>query len=145
MCKWQIWGDVGKICVIRFLSNYEYFTSDHRVISMGFKRTCVEYIKVKNNKQIESVCVQVGRGVAILIKTLNKQKRKSILKKRLVMVMYNFAKKRGGGSVLPLPGSGAYDLYTQTRLLQIVSSCSVEQQPHQIKIHCLSKEHGSGL
>lgn len=66
-------GRCGEICVIRFLSNFEYITIDHRVVSIGFKRTCVEYIKVKNNKQIESVCVG-GEGVAILIKTLNKQK-----------------------------------------------------------------------
>lgn len=76
---------------------------------MGFKRTCVEYIKVKNNKQIESVCVG-GEGVAILIKTLKQAKRKSVLKKGWLWLCITLPKK--GGSVLPLPGSGAYDLYT---------------------------------
>lgn len=49
--------------------------------------------------------IQTGRGGGVDLSNI-------LTKKPLVMVMYNFAKKRGGGSVLPLPGSGAYDLYT---------------------------------
>lgn len=51
---------------------------------MGFKRTCVEYIKVKNNKQIESACVCVcrwGGGWLYLSKHLTSKKKIGLKKK----------------------------------------------------------------
>lgn len=46
-------------CVIRFFLNFEYIIIDYRVVLMGFKRICVEYIKVKIINKLK-VCVCVG-------------------------------------------------------------------------------------
>lgn len=75
-------GRCGENCVIRFLSSFEYITIDHRVVSMGFKRTCVEYIKVKKKKKIESVCVcRWGGGWLYLSEHLTSKKENQFKKK----------------------------------------------------------------